>query len=199
MSGFALSSNREIDRPAFLVVRSHVVIDNPLGQFPRLANMTDIGLCIRCERKCPVLVIGLTCQPPLQFCHCCGVRPEKGKSIPSAVEWSIIHFSRLRVVDDLPRFVKSLQGKEVNTEHEVRIDMVGHKSKALACPLRRLLIPSLTHVHTTQHDVGAHVHTLKFLEPRIALNHLSQCSLRLVQFPSDISVVPPFNREPFPL
>ena len=36
------------------------------------------------------------------------------------MEYEIIHFSRLRLVDDLPRFVEALQGKGVVGEILVR-------------------------------------------------------------------------------
>ena len=55
--------------------------------------------------------IGLARKPLLLFRHRRGVRPEKGKSIESIVEYRIIQFSRLRLADDLPRLVEPLQGK----------------------------------------------------------------------------------------
>ena len=69
----------------------------------------------RCRMRAPVhrSLIGLARKPLLLFRHCGGVRPEKGKSIESIVEYVIIHFSRLRLVDALPRFVETLQGKGV--------------------------------------------------------------------------------------
>ena len=74
--------------------------------------MTTIRLGVGCERKPIVLIIGLARKPLLLFRHRGGVRPEKGKSIESIVQYQIIHFSRLRFVDDLPRFVEALQGKQ---------------------------------------------------------------------------------------
>ena len=53
------------------------------------------------------------------FCHRGGVRPKKGKSVESIVEYEIIQFSRLRLVDDLPRLVEALQGKSVVGEIDV--------------------------------------------------------------------------------
>ena len=75
--------------------------------------MTGIRLGVGCERQSKVLVIGLARKPLLLFRHRRGVRPEKGKSVESIVEYEIIQFSRLRLVDDLPRFVEALQGKGV--------------------------------------------------------------------------------------
>ena len=72
--------------------------------------MTRIRLGVGCERQSTVL-FGLARKPLLLFRHRGGVRPEKGKSIESIVESEIIHFSRLRFVNDLPRFVETLQGK----------------------------------------------------------------------------------------
>ena len=73
--------------------------------------MTGIRLGVGCERQVHILVIGLARKPLLLFRHRRRVRPEKGKSVESIVEHVIIHFSRLRLMDDLPRFVKALQGK----------------------------------------------------------------------------------------
>ena len=61
----------------------------------------------------PKFSFGLARKPLLLFRHRGGVRPEKGKSVESIVEYEIIQFSRLRLVDDLPRFVETLQGKGV--------------------------------------------------------------------------------------
>ena len=47
------------------------------------------------------------------FRHRGGVRPEKGKRVESIVEYEIILFPRLRLVNALPRFVETLQGKSV--------------------------------------------------------------------------------------
>ena len=82
--------------------------------------MTAIRLGVGCERQSKVLVLGLARKPLLLFRHRRGVRPEKGKSIESIVEYEIIQFSRLRLVDDLPRFVEALQGKSVVGEICVR-------------------------------------------------------------------------------
>ena len=75
--------------------------------------MTAIRLGVGCERKSKVLILGLARKPLLLFRHRGGVRPEKGKSIESIVQYAIIQFSRLRLVNDLPRFVEALQGKGV--------------------------------------------------------------------------------------
>jgi len=71
--------------------------------------MTAIRLGVGCERKPIILILGLTRQPLLLFRHRSGVRPDKGKSVESIVEYEIIQFSRLRLADDLPRFVEALQ------------------------------------------------------------------------------------------
>ena len=75
--------------------------------------MTGIRLGVGCERQSKVLIFGLARKPLLLFRHRGGVRTEKGKSIESIVEYAIIQFSRLRLVDDLPRLVEALQGKGV--------------------------------------------------------------------------------------
>ena len=77
-----------------------------------LRQMTTISLGVGCERK-SIVLFGLARKPLLLFRHRRGVRPQKGKSIESIVEHEIIQFSRLRLVDDLPRFVETLQGKGV--------------------------------------------------------------------------------------
>ena len=82
--------------------------------------MTAIRLGVGCERQSKVLIIGLARKPLLLFRHRRGVRPEKGKSVESIVQYEIIQFSRLRLVDDLPRFVEALQGKGVVGEILVR-------------------------------------------------------------------------------
>ncbi len=51
VSGLLLSSNRLPDRPAFLAVNPDGGVHCPLGQFPRLAQMTSIGFGVGCERK----------------------------------------------------------------------------------------------------------------------------------------------------
>ena len=73
--------------------------------------MTGIGLGVRCESQSKVLILGLACKPLLLFRHRRGVRPEEGQSIESIVEYVIIQLSRLRVVEDLSRFVETLQGE----------------------------------------------------------------------------------------
>ena len=74
--------------------------------------MTAIRLGVGCERKPKVLISGL----PANHCCCSAIAAEsdakKGKSVESIVEYEIIQFSRLRLVDDLPRFVESLQGEQ---------------------------------------------------------------------------------------
>ncbi len=74
--------------------------------------MTAIRLGVGCERQPRVLIIGLARKPLLLFRHRRRVGAEKGKSVESIVEYEIIQFSRLRFVDDLPRFVEALQGEQ---------------------------------------------------------------------------------------
>ncbi len=144
------SSIRLPYRPSFLAVSPDGGVHGPLGQFPRLAQMTGIRLGVGCERQSKVLVFGLARKPLLLFRHRGGVRPEKGKSIESIVENEIIQFSRLRLVDDLPRFVEALQGKGVVGEIDVRIDMIRRKAQGLPSDLRGFLILPLCGVHDAQ-------------------------------------------------
>jgi hypothetical protein len=67
VSGFPLSANRLKYCPSFLAVRSYCGVHSPLGQFPRLAQMTAIRLGVRCQRQPKVLVIGLARKPLLLF------------------------------------------------------------------------------------------------------------------------------------
>src|SRR5450759_2472021 len=97
--------------------------------------MTDIRLGVGCERKPPVLVIGLARKPLLLFRHRRGVRPEKRKSVESVVEYRTIHFSRLYLVDDLPCLVEALQGEQAVAKVCVRATIRG-EAKALAIRLR---------------------------------------------------------------
>ena len=90
--------------------------------------MTSIRLGVGCERQSKVL-FGLARIPLLLFRHRGGVRPEKGKSIEGIVEYEIIQFSRLRLVNDLPRFVEALQGKSVVGEIAVVIMYPGQGAR----------------------------------------------------------------------
>ena len=112
--------------------------------------MTGIRLGVGCERKSKVLILGLARKPLLLFRHRRGVRPEKGKSVESIVEYAIIQFSRLRLVDDLPRFVEALQGKGVVGEIRVRTHTIRRKAQGLPRDLRGLLILPLCGVHFAQ-------------------------------------------------
>ena len=84
-----------------------------------LLKMTGVRLGVGCERQSKVL-FRLARKPLLLFRHRRGVRPEKGKSVESIVQYVIIQFSRLRFVDDLPCFIEALQGKGVVGEILVR-------------------------------------------------------------------------------
>ena len=99
------------DCPTFLAVSADGGVHRPLGQFPRLAQMTSVCFGVGCERKPKVLIVRLARKPQLLFRHRSGVRPEKSQSIESNVENEIIQFSRLRLLDDLSRFIEALQGE----------------------------------------------------------------------------------------
>ena len=108
VSGFSQGRIRLRDCPTFLAVRPDGRVHSPLGQFPRFGKMPAVRLGIGCEPQSKVLVFGLARKPLLLFRHRRRVRPEKGKPIESGVELVIIQFSRLRLVNDLPRLVKTL-------------------------------------------------------------------------------------------
>ena len=75
--------------------------------------MTSVCLGVGGERKSKVLVLGLAAN------HCCcstiaaESAPRKARAYRALWNGSIIQFSRLRLVDDLPGFVEALQGKGV--------------------------------------------------------------------------------------
>jgi hypothetical protein len=75
--------------------------------------MAAMCLGVGGERKSNVLISGFARKPLLLFRQRRGVRPVEGKSIKSIVDWKIVQFSRLRLVNDLPRFVETLQGNDV--------------------------------------------------------------------------------------
>ncbi len=72
VSGFSQSSIRLPDCPIFLAVRPDGGVHSPLGQFPRLAQMTAIRLGVGCQRKSTVLVSGL----PANHCCCSAIAAE---------------------------------------------------------------------------------------------------------------------------
>jgi len=59
----------------------------------------------------PQPLFGLPANQLLLFRHRGGVPPEKGKSVESFVQYDILQFSRLRFVDDLPRFSKCCKAR----------------------------------------------------------------------------------------
>jgi hypothetical protein len=129
VSGLFESSIRLPYCPIFLAVRPYGGVYSPLGQLPRLTHATGIRLGVRCERKSMALVFGLARKPLLLFCHHRGIRPKKGKSVESTAHSVITpRLSHLHLVDDLPRLVEALQGKEVIAEIHIQRNMVGHKS-----------------------------------------------------------------------
>ncbi len=182
----------QIDRPTFFVVRSHGGVHSSLGQFPGFAKMTDIRLGVGCKRKADVLVFGLARIPLLLLRHRRRVRPEKGKSIESTVQYEIIYFSRLRLMDDLPRLVEALQGNGIVGEIVVQIHSVRCKAHGLPRDLRGLLILPLFRVHIAQTVVGVGF-------PRVALNPLLIYLDRFIQFPGYIRIVVGGDTELFPL
>ena len=99
--------------------------------------MTTIRLGVRCQRKALVFVIGLARIPLLLFRYRCGVRADKGKSVESIAEYVTIHFSRLRLVDDLPCFLEALQGKRVVGWSALRREHLGQMSDAQQFPHAR--------------------------------------------------------------
>src|ERR1039458_2399170 len=149
VGGLPLSSNRQINRSIFLAVRSYGGVHSPFGQLPCLGKMTAIRLGIGCERQSCVL-FGLACIPVLLFRHRGGIRPEKGESVESIVQYEIIHFARLRLVDRLPRLVEALQGKGIVGGIRVPTYSIRRETHGLHTRLRGFLIMSLEGEHHTQ-------------------------------------------------
>src|SRR5947209_11832672 len=105
--------------------------------------MTSISLGVRCERQSKVLIFGLGCKPLPLFRHHLGVRAEKSKSVQSGREYVIIRFSGLFFVDDLPRFVKTLQGKGMVGEILIQSYFFRCKADALPRDLHGIFISPL--------------------------------------------------------
>src|SRR5580658_4287406 len=108
--------------------------------------MSPICLGVGSERQSPVL-LGLTRKPMLLFRHPRRVRPEKGKSIDSIVERRIIELLRLRLPEDLPCLVETLQGKQVVAEISVHFSYSRLETERLVCNLSSLLILPLAREH----------------------------------------------------
>jgi len=98
------------------------------------------------------------------------------------VEYVSVQFSRLRLADDLPRFVKTLQGKSVGGQTPVRIYPIRCKTHGLSRDLHGFLILPLLVVHDAQIAVRS-----KILW--VALNLLLICLGRFIQFSGYISIV----------
>ncbi len=155
------------------------------------AHMTGVRLGVGCERQSKVL-FGLAPKPLLLLRHRGGVRPEKGNSVASIVQYEIIHLSRLRLVDDLPRFVKMLQGKSEVGEIDVRSCSLRRKAHGLPRDLHSFLILTLLSAENAQTVVRTGI-------PRVALNHLFICLGRLIQFSGYILEVVGSDAQLFPL
>jgi len=75
--------------------------------------MTCVRFGVRCERKPKVLNAGLAGEPLLLFRHRRSIRCEERSCIENLAGDKI---ARLHLLDGLPRFVKSLQGKQAVAE-----------------------------------------------------------------------------------
>ena len=72
--------------------------------------MTCIGLGVGCAATVQS-ALGLARKPLLLFRHRRRIRLKKGKSVKRTVEYEIIQFLCLRLVDDLLCFFEPLQGE----------------------------------------------------------------------------------------
>jgi hypothetical protein len=98
------------------------------------------------------------------------------------VEYEIIQFSRLYLVDDLPRFVKALRGKSQVREIYVNGCHIRCKAQTLLQGLRGFLILPLRGVHVAQIAIRS-------VFPRVTLNHLLIRLRGFIQFSGYIQVV----------
>src|ERR1035438_2157492 len=112
--------------------------------------MSAIRLCVGCERKSDVFIIGLARKPLLLFRKRRRVRPEKGKSVESIAQRVIIHFSSLCPADGLPCFVEELQGKGVVGEVYVPRYKTWFKRHSSPTDLQRLFILSTLAINCAQ-------------------------------------------------
>jgi len=124
--------------------------------------MTAIGLCIGGQRQSKVL-FGPARKPLLLFRHPRSVRTEEGKSVESWVEENWIDFSRLRLVDHLPRLVKTLQCEAIVGKIDVGICSARRKPHVVSGHLCGFLKPPHFGVHIAQVDVSQPWVALYFL------------------------------------
>ena len=153
--------------------------------------MTGICLGVGCERQSKVCGIRLVRKPLLLFRHRCRVRPEKGKGVEGIVKYKIIEFSRLRIVDGLPRFIEMLQGKGVVGEIGVLSHPIRRKALALPRDFHSFFILPLRAIDNAQIAIG-------YVISRVVLNHLLICLGGLVQFAGYILVVDGGDAQLFP-
>src|SRR5271156_4907303 len=112
--------------------------------------MPLIRLGVGCESQSKVLVSLFACKPPLLICRRSRVRAEKGESAEINMEKVPIQFSCLRIANDLPCFIKTLQAKGVVGEILVAADPIRRPAHRLSRRLRSLLILPLSGQHDTQ-------------------------------------------------
>jgi hypothetical protein len=100
--------------------------------------MTRVGLGVGGERKPHVLNVGLARKPPLLFRHRRGVSPEKSQSVESVVEHESIQLSRLRLLNDLPPFIESLQGEQAVAEFRICAETIRSEAEGFSDTTRWL-------------------------------------------------------------
>src|ERR1700735_4386840 len=108
--------------------------------------MTAKCRSVGCERR-PKDLFGLVRKPPWLFGHCRRIRSKKRESVEGIVEYEIILFSRLSVVNGLSRLVKVLQGNGEIGEIGVPGDPIRCKPQGLLRDVHSLLILPLLCVH----------------------------------------------------
>src|SRR6516225_2250123 len=108
------------------------------------------------------------------------------------MQYVIIHFSCLRLVDGASRFVESLQGDQIADEVLVRGMFIRSKLQTTASGLARLPILPLSSIHNAQTEVSRRA-------SRIALNLLLIGCYRFIQFASHVQIVSGGDEEPLSL
>src|SRR5579871_451149 len=154
--------------------------------------MTRVRLRVRGERKPKVLNVGLTSKPLLLLFHRRRIRPEKSQSIESVVEYEIVQLSSLRLLDDLPCIVESLQGEQAVGEILIRDDTIRREAEAFAICIRWLLVLPLRGVHVAQTKRRGEV-------PRVALDPFPIRLYSFLQFPGYQLIVVGRDRQLFRL
>src|SRR5438093_7809455 len=92
-------------------------------QFPRPAQVAGVRLRIGGERNSDVL-FGLPREPLLLCRHDGRIRLQESQTVNSVVKYKTVQLPRLRLLDDLARFVEALQGEQSVGKVNVGTDII---------------------------------------------------------------------------